>query len=110
MAEPTGQAEQTDRPYSRIGARLLELRAARLITMQQLAKDLRCHRSMISQVERGACLPTMERLTRWAAVLGAQDELQTLLALQQEDARAARQAGTRVKARVMTSRIQAPRS
>ncbi len=96
--------------YKLLGARLWELRAARVVSCADVAAGLGCSSSMLQQVERGAALPTIDLLTRWADALGAEAEKQTLLALHQEDARAACQAGVRVKARVMVSRVQAPRS
>lgn len=109
-AERTARKRSPGNPYSKLGARLWELRAAKLARTASVAAELGCSTNLILQVERGAAMPTIELLSRWAHALGAAAELPILLALQQEDAQAAQLAGARVKARVMVKRIQAPRS
>jgi transcriptional regulator with XRE-family HTH domain len=88
----------------------VSLRSAKQITSADLAQRICCSTSSIQRVEQGTRLPTQERLSRWAMALGEEGQLQALLALMQEDAREARQAGARSTARVRISRIQAPRS
>jgi len=99
-----------ERPYLRLGARLLQARLALQVETSTLAKQLTCNRALISNVEAGRRLPTQERLARWAQALRVVDDLPLLMQLQREDASAAVHAKVRTRHSVMVSRFQAPRS
>jgi transcriptional regulator with XRE-family HTH domain len=73
-------------PQQRLSAALLKLRTASRLTSRALAEQVGISQSKVSRIESGRVLPTIEEVTAWAHVTGANEETLTQLLIHLDEA------------------------